>query len=704
MRKIKIIFSFLKDKFLSIFLFCLAIFCLIRLFLDLENSFNVVANSLGFFLIIFYYLKFEKDEVFGVIKMFGGDASLNFIFLYKKRWVILKYSFLFLLFLLLMTDFFEVSFLINYSNLFYVLTIINGGVLFWHNWEKNKKQIEAEQNRKNLEELKKQKEFLGKFSQTSKIPIFRNILKWMYCEGWWCVLILFVILLNGFLLRYDNLDSFPFQVDEYQVLETSKGLYETGDFVRWDFQENKPLVYLTQNDSDEGGTELYTRGKPYTYLTYFYVKYFQAGEFNERNVRFPVVMIGTLFLLVFYYFLRLINISREVTLITTYLASVFPLFIWHSRYARMYGLVLLLFFIILILFICLIRRLLVSNKKLSVDIWRNLWLIALILIVFFIGCFTHKNYFLVLLPIIITFLIFHKIPKIRKILVGGGVISLVILLVSIISGFFPYYHLGFFSNIHFEYFDYSLNVISENFQISFLLFLIPLLLLYIKDKRFPILFSSLTVFSVLYFFVFFTNRYWDSRYAIFIWPFILVLMVLGIELIAKSITKRYPWVLMILLIFFLTPYNLTLYRVDLEHLFHGYLFTTPISHETKLYSKHKRNYQYFDIYQFLKNNMKEDDILIGASLKSYYLYRYNIANEKFDFKTINNISEDAIYHNRLYIYINKRGGGISENSYWKSPQYNNIYIYLRENIDNMKLVFETAGEAIYYFEPLNINQ
>lgn len=73
-------------------------------------------------------------------------------------------------------------------------------------------QIEKEEKNEKDNEEKREKEFKYKFKRINRIPILRDIVKWMYREGWWYIVGLIAILGIFIFLR---ISTFNFQISDF---------------------------------------------------------------------------------------------------------------------------------------------------------------------------------------------------------------------------------------------------------------------------------------------------------------------------------------------------------------------------------------------------------------------------------------------------------------------------------------------------------
>jgi hypothetical protein len=177
MNKLKKTIILLKDNFLNILILGLMFFCLFNIFRKPEDSFTIVANSLAIFLAIFYFINFEKEKIKDITQRLIRRRPLDTIkflyhkklntkhrlslsfkhylsniirFLYKKRWEITSYLFLFLLLIItlgqlsFLEKFINLSWIKKYQTILTILTIACGGLTFWHNRERIEQETEKE--------------------------------------------------------------------------------------------------------------------------------------------------------------------------------------------------------------------------------------------------------------------------------------------------------------------------------------------------------------------------------------------------------------------------------------------------------------------------------------------------------------------------------------------------------------------------------
>jgi hypothetical protein len=242
----------IKQYGVSILLLIVAIFCIFNIGQNIQDAFTVITNSLAIFLAIFYFVNFERDIIIKIKSFvlnirwpFRGKSKkiltnvLNFIV--KKRWDIISYLFIFLLLIITLGQFsylerfINLSWISTYQAIITVLTILSGGLTFWHNRKRVEKEIENEQIDEQRIEDKRKKKFLQKFSKiysllktNKKIATF---LKYFFLFS------IFFIISNEYL----NILSNYFKVFLYTI-STASGL------LLLKVKKIKPLDNATKNN------------------------------------------------------------------------------------------------------------------------------------------------------------------------------------------------------------------------------------------------------------------------------------------------------------------------------------------------------------------------------------------------------------------------------------------------------------------------
>jgi hypothetical protein len=184
----------------------------------------------------------EKTNQFNLIFFFFLIEFLIFIFLKKEREQFkekinfyLKYGFLIVLLLITISSLkFEfiqnieylqnfINNLSKYSFPLTLLTITLGFLLFYFNREKIQEETEKEENEEKLAEGKRLQEFPQRFPKISKIPVLRNIVRLMYKEGWYLIVLIFIVLW-GIFLRISNIEYLSIWYDEAISVSVAKNI------------------------------------------------------------------------------------------------------------------------------------------------------------------------------------------------------------------------------------------------------------------------------------------------------------------------------------------------------------------------------------------------------------------------------------------------------------------------------------------------
>jgi hypothetical protein len=196
------------------------------------------------------------------------------------------------------------------------LSISLGFLTFYSYRNKVEKEIEQEKVNEEKAEKKRAKEFDEKFSKINKIPIFRNIIKWMYKEGWSfsipliVITLIFICIKIGMPIIYNG--SY---IDEYFHIFSGIEFFKTGHFAE---------IYYG---------EYYTRGAYVSFLVGLFFKVFGKTILVAKMVPATIGLIN---------FGLLYKISRHIIgrkkfiLLLLIIYSISPWIIFNHFYIRMY--------------------------------------------------------------------------------------------------------------------------------------------------------------------------------------------------------------------------------------------------------------------------------------------------------------------------------------------------------------------------------
>ena len=328
MLKFKTILNFLKNQGLNLLFLALGVFCLFNIFNHLSDSFTLVTNSLSIALIIYYFIQFERESlktikvaILNIKWPFSGKTKkilINIInFIFKKRWEVISYLFLFLLLIITLGNFsylekfIDLSWVKKYQTTLSVLAITFGGLTFWHNRERIEQETETEQDNESLAEQKRKIEFPEKFPNISRIPIVRNFMKWMYKEERKYSVSLLLIIIFGFIFRFLGAIWGNINLDEGIHLYDAKLITE--GFT--------PFL------------DYFTREPYYIYSLSLLVKIFGSNLLTSRL--FSVVA-STLTIFIVYLLGKNI-FSKKIGFIAAILFSLSPFIIYETYLGNLYG-------------------------------------------------------------------------------------------------------------------------------------------------------------------------------------------------------------------------------------------------------------------------------------------------------------------------------------------------------------------------------
>ena len=601
----------IKQYGISILLLIVAIFCLFNIGQNIQDVFTVITNSLAIFLAIFYFVNFEKNIIIKIksfvlnIKWpFHGKTKkiltnvLNFII--EKRWEIISYLFLLLLLIITLGNFtylekfIDLSWVKKYQAVLTILTIVCGGLIFWHNRERIEKETEEEQNKEELSEQKRKEEFSNKFPKINKVPVLRNLAKWMYKEGWGYSLGLIILIL---LMLFTYIPKLGYQYlwsDEFFSFHASEMILEHG----------KPIY-------QESGLN-YTRAPIYHNLNAKFMGFFGVNEFGSRIIN---IFFNFFFIFLIYFSLNKYNKKIAIFSILLFLTTNFTLGI--ARETRMYSMFAFLFFLSAICF----YNFILNNKKLKHKFlifktrfdFNYYWLI-LFIISFYISYETQTLSLIFILSIpIIFFILFLKYQNKKKyillfftsaffVLIGiyykTGTLNLHTALIE--QQTLPWVNIDNYNN------SYYIDLIKNNFPFYYLtLPLTIIIFLTKKSKYFDFLFI---IFVVGLYFL--SKQYTQQeRYIYFLFPLCAILSSIVVFETKKVFKNLHLKRIFILIIILLLASQINLFITETREL---------ASYEKNSIFKHKK-LNFNEAINYLESR-KDNYILITDFHATFTLY------------------------------------------------------------------------------------
>ena len=375
---------------------------------------------------------------------------------------------------------------------------------------------------------------------------------------------------------------------------------------------------------------------------------------SESTVRLPSIIVSMLTLVFFFWVLNKMKINKLVILMTIYSLSVYNLFVWHSRTARMYNLVLLLFFVGLFYSYNLLK--IAEKSKSIISFFRNNpTRIFLFISLLYLSFIIHPVTILFLLSIGLYAFTKIRFKTIKNLIFISIVCSFSLLFItSLFTEMDNLLHLYLFEfnlfNPKLDFFQYAYNSLEGKF-LTVLFALLPLSALFFnkifrKKETFKII--SISFIIILSGVTFLSKtRFVDPRYVIYLWPLYIILVIYGIFIFTRLFCKNKKIQMGIFIILCITLVsNIQIHNICVDNI----IMNCPISHEDTLYDYSRWNYPYDQVYSFINNNTRGNELIIGMGLRDYYEYKFNVTNPVFNLRSNNEnytlksiIGKDIIY-------------------------------------------------------------
>ncbi|MGV8131112.1 MAG: glycosyltransferase family 39 protein, partial [Candidatus Pacearchaeota archaeon] len=287
----------------------------LNLFGVIDTKFIASNNIFSAFLIIFLtgmiFCKYNLDEHYHRYNSFARsivDSS--------------QYFFLSLLILIVANKFLKLDILSDRILILTATAIGFGFLTFYKNRDRVEKEIEDEKQKEEAEEKQRYHDFEYKFQNINRIPILRNIVRWMYKEGWVYVFLLILIITIFTLIKLPYLGySFTgehsmkynsyvepaiFMVNNHLFFPTTK-LFESNPFIG----------FYGEYDSIGGNLPLTEWGLFFTY------KIMQKTSI-EISSRLFMILLGSMLLISLYAFYKQIFLKKEAVIFAS-LVSILPI-------------------------------------------------------------------------------------------------------------------------------------------------------------------------------------------------------------------------------------------------------------------------------------------------------------------------------------------------------------------------------------------
>lgn len=475
-----------------------------------------------------------------------------------------------------------------------LITAILGSILLYLNKDRLNQELKQQKEAERREELSRRQEFKTKYPTLNQIPLLKNLVRWLYQEGWRYSLGLVAVVLLGAVVFSYNI-THDFREDEYQVVGAAATYYHTSEYYVWNWLRQEP------------GERLYTRAWPHTWLIAQSYAIFGISEWSSRIVS---VAFGLIFLVSLYFVSKYFWKDKKLSLIITASCLLNPAFITIFRYTRMYAVLLPIF---LLLFYCLYRGITESNKIDFRFKWLNQlinkyldfnWLFLLLAIpLLYFNYHIHINS-LVILPAVLLFVIYLVIAKKEP--------KYFLLSIVGLGSLAGCYHLGIFERFSalFSVFGRAnsvyLNYLSHfpigiELGITYLVLGLIVSFSFYKQKNKALAFFYFLILFSAMFFIWFADRYAGFLYISHIVPLSILLIFFFYFLILKIFSSRKIKTLLSLFL--------------IISILAGFL-----SRFQRLYGTRHGYGHFSEAYQTIVDNYNpEKEVLFGQYARTYYL-------------------------------------------------------------------------------------
>lgn len=571
---------------------------------------------------------FFSIAVFSLLISFVCKYNLNLINNKPSQFIdsifeTAPYFFFTILVVMVVNQFFKLDFITARNLHLSVFAIAFGFLAFYKNRGRVERELEEEKKEEEREEQKRKQEFEWKFPRISKIWGLRQIVRWMYKEGWWYSVGLILIVISGLILASHNLTILDPYTDEYSHLVSAKDLVEGRGLT----YERAPLVTLLSSF-------FYVIGKASSFYEYVYW------------ARVPGVIFGILTVIPIYLLAR--KVSKTSGLLASFLWITNPWVLGVIRNVREYA---YYPFIALIFLLLLIKSEdYLKDKNVKKYYLQLILVFAILIYAIFVDTSSTLKIIGILFLGNLVYLGTFKFKEIKKFFISNKnlFIFLSFLLVTILSFivYQGYNHPDLvLNNISFEgrwvkfFFDTSvgfpmqwwngLGVYSYYLWGFFLLGTVSSLFLKkYENIRILIIFTMIILFFTLFF-----GRYFRPRYIFYAMPFFVILLSNGIYLLSKQFryisNKKLAislFLILLVLLFQFFSISNTLYPIISET--HGYVGPTNEHHD-----------KVQQTMNFFKNqDISKEDVFIATVFENVLILSFDIDKDRiyhFDYKDEN---------------------------------------------------------------------
>jgi hypothetical protein len=436
-------------------------------------------------------------------------------------------------------------------------------------------------------------------------------------ENRWFYLGLFVIILFSGVLRLWHLGTVPFVADEFLDVNATYGYHKTGQWQAWDF--NRGDVSVRDNDASDERSWLY-RIQVATLYNYF--------PPTETTVRFTSALWGIVTTLILYFVTLHFTRNRWIALIAAFLWAVSVPAIEINRKIRMYS----MFAPIFLLFSWSVFQLIDAKRK---NAWENVerstkefvrrafdlkWAYLIPIMIF--GALSYHlhpltgNIVLVLFVYFVAMAVYSR----EKITAKRYMTYATLMIIGAVCVFFvvPKVWREFMSSLvffedHWSYIGHILRTYWHPLIGAVLILIGSWFLITQREDERPGIWIVSTFFTILFAAIFLWNRNVGAQYIFFVQSFGVILAAAGgyylIDLAQKNIIHKKTFLIGLLCIVLFAPY-------------YGYFF---LENNTYNITAEGEQPNYRKVFDYVKRNARDGDIMITRNFRNYYWSGLDIA-------------------------------------------------------------------------------
>ena len=496
--------------------------------------------------------------------------------------------------------------------------------------------------------------------------------------------LLFLIIFLGAGLRIYNLGNTSFDRDEFFELNASYGYFKTGNWVAWDFGNEKPFSGKLQDETSTERAEIYR---------WQLAKIYQFFEPTESLSRVVSVFWGLLSIVAVYFTALYFTGNYWIALLSALLVSIGESGIIYSRRLRMYSMLFPVYLIFSWLVYQFYEAKYVGKNKLfkliaekfNVNFFYFLPALIAGFISYNVHMLTANIIFAVVAFSFLGWIIWEKKNKINKYSITLALIFIAYLAVSQLPSLAKFYKsfkkqvalFEFNPRYFFDYFnDFHLPIVA------FIFVLIGAWYLFKKlERKKEAVFLFVSAFVPLTFAIFTWVRTPSERYIYFIQSFGIILLASGVYAVAIYIRSCFGKKGMIAMIVFLMAF---LALFDFSY----------FKKENNVYVHTKNSYypDFKNIFPHILESVKEGDVLVTRAYRSYYWRGDNV--KILDLQTLPFEKKDCLKFVKKTIAENPSGLFIL-------PKIDEVFVckdgrdYLKENLEKVESKSIPTSVSVY---------